>query len=781
MFFSQELLARRDSGFGLLWLAATLGSKSTFKKLPKRSVLSADISELCELIAQPEEPLALRLSSNLMIGVARVYKVKQELFLTDVTNCVTSLKKVVQDLQTTAAKERALQMAQPTVRLSALTLSTGPDSVFFTDFDAMVDNWDKHLNIHEAQDAVDEDADDQDFNPRSQKNKNKRKPNSNRDSQQAEDVRADACTLKEHHDHLMSASFDLSFQGNPEGGGIDPSSSQIDPAFPLDDNFFQMSDGLGLGLDDGLADELARELGDGWGASLVEELPRDMNVDVDMNPPQLPSDDFAMGGAAGADEFLLHDDPFPDQLGSPAPLVPRTPIKTTSRNRKENATPRLQSRLATPRASVAPPSPANSFSRQFLSQDEEFQEPAPAPFTDITSQLVNDNKEKENRPPTKKNKRTRLLLDARTELTDEELKIARAKYLEEQRNQRRELDNKKIEKDSGRVVEELIWGVPAGIEAPALIDLWQENFKVQVEARTGAFHIHLDGAEARQPPKKRRKLQTIEEAPEEVNEPPPIENDLQNDFIDGGFGGDLGYYQDEPNLADIDIDIDPSRLRSSEEPGQARNISISRPPSVGPEFSFDLGSNEKLGSQRSSLFPWDNAGADISSSVGGAGGGSDRVVFERAEVRLRGSSVSRREGSLPLSQNGSISGIRGISPGDFGRSSQIIGEDFTLRDEVEEPANHQNSDTQRSDLNLVTLERNSFNFLEYVKMQQKAMRGGPDGISFDTIVPKTASTRHVAAAAFYHCLVLATKDLVHVSQAEPYGPISVNTNMNASL
>ena len=52
-------------------LAATLGSRSAFKKLPKRSVLNADIAQLCDLIAEPMEPLALRLSSNLMVGVAR--------------------------------------------------------------------------------------------------------------------------------------------------------------------------------------------------------------------------------------------------------------------------------------------------------------------------------------------------------------------------------------------------------------------------------------------------------------------------------------------------------------------------------------------------------------------------------------------------------------------------------------------------------------------------------------------------------------------------------------
>jgi len=52
-------------------LAATLGSKSSVKKLSKRSVLDADITHLCELISAPAEPLALRLSSNLMFGVVR--------------------------------------------------------------------------------------------------------------------------------------------------------------------------------------------------------------------------------------------------------------------------------------------------------------------------------------------------------------------------------------------------------------------------------------------------------------------------------------------------------------------------------------------------------------------------------------------------------------------------------------------------------------------------------------------------------------------------------------
>lgn len=93
MFYSTDLLAKRDSGFGLLWLAATLGSKSTLKKLTKKSVMTADLSQLCENIAHPSEPLALRLSATLLTGAARVYKFKHEIFVTDVTNVYSSLKK----------------------------------------------------------------------------------------------------------------------------------------------------------------------------------------------------------------------------------------------------------------------------------------------------------------------------------------------------------------------------------------------------------------------------------------------------------------------------------------------------------------------------------------------------------------------------------------------------------------------------------------------------------------------------------------------------------------
>jgi meiotic recombination protein REC8, fungi type len=101
---------------------------------------------------------------------------------------------------------------------------------------------------------------DDDF-PTSKKTKGKSKPKS---IPLAENLRADLHTLNENHEHLLSASFDVSLN---ESGTLPPSSSHFDGGFDfsLDDNFFGASDGLDVG--GGIGDELARELGEGWGAS----------------------------------------------------------------------------------------------------------------------------------------------------------------------------------------------------------------------------------------------------------------------------------------------------------------------------------------------------------------------------------------------------------------------------------------------------------------------------------------------------------------------------------
>ncbi|KAF9044550.1 hypothetical protein BDZ89DRAFT_1059027 [Hymenopellis radicata] len=731
MFFSPELLARRDNGFGLLWLAATLGSKSAFKKLPRRSVMTADIAQLCDLIAEPAEPLALRLSSNLMVGVARSL-VKQEILFTDVTNCVASLKKVVLELQSAAKGGGDLQMPQPTIRASAVTLNVDPTAY---DFDAFVADWDAFLNINDKTRPEENDEDPDDVDARSKKTRpdKAKEPNAVVENMRA----AESCTLKENYEHLLSNSFDLSFTGAVPHGTQDPSSSQAEGF--LDDPFF---DGLDLGGE--LGDELARELGEGWG------------VPNDPPPP--------------AEEMAFNDDPmnmdvdfnFGD-IQPPAPpsnSVPPTPLKRKSPDPdKENdvllSPMHIVSREATP---------LPTFTQELLSQDN-MEPEQPGPLADLTMA--------QNLPKTTRNKRpakkTRLLLDARTELTDEELKAARAQYLRGQKFLKEETEMKRNEKDNGRLIEEIIWGVPSCIQAPILVDFWQENFKVQVEART---ERSISTSQANnQPPVKKRKVRDEQEVQEveivKVNADPFIDHDRDYN-MDAGMDMEMGMGMQDDPFMDAPVDYDAGRQRSSEEPGQGRQFS--RQSSITrAQFGLDVeepGSQSQ--SQKSSLFPWDNAGfLSSSSGVGLPEGGSDRVNVERADVRIRGSSVSRtREDSLVPSQSGS--GVA-MSPG-FDKGLQM-GEDY--RFEVEAGEDRSQIESQKSDMNLITLERNSFNFLEYAKMQMQTLSDVSEGLSFDAIVPKLTSTRHVASAAFYHCLVLATKDLLRLKQPEPYGPITL--------
>lgn len=118
----------------------------------------------------------------------------------------------------------------------------------------------------------------------------------------------------------------------------------------------------------------------------------------------------------------------------------------------------LQGSILTPQHPLSPA----SFSRMLLSQDDQPQ-----------AEIIRPKR------AAKKPKHIVTLLDSRTELTDDELKvtltasrfaspddvglqIARAQYLEMQNNIRREKDVKRFEKESGRLIEDMVFGVPDG-------------------------------------------------------------------------------------------------------------------------------------------------------------------------------------------------------------------------------------------------------------------------------------------------------------------------------
>lgn len=170
-----------------------------------------------------------------------------------------------------------------------------------------------------------------------------------------------------------------------------------------------------------------------------------------------------------------------------------------------------------------------------------------------------------------------------------------------------------------------------------------------------------------------------------------------------------------------------SQLPPYKEPGQARHASIGSFPAGS---AFELGRNVeiKTDSQKSSLFPWDNAG--LSSSAAGAPFdiGSDRISIGHDDLRLKDASTGRnsgRESPLVPSQT-SGPGTFGFSPGAFGKTGSHINDSFQFdgwyaitlvhtpcSSTCEVPADSPlRRNAPGAEPDLITLERNSYHFLE---------------------------------------------------------------------
>ncbi|KAK5115079.1 hypothetical protein LTR62_001776 [Meristemomyces frigidus] len=92
MFYSHEVLTSRKYGVATVWLVATLGSKSTLKRVSRKAILDVDVQKACETIIEPEAPMALRLQSNLLYGLARVYSQQCGYVLTDAEAAKNNMK-----------------------------------------------------------------------------------------------------------------------------------------------------------------------------------------------------------------------------------------------------------------------------------------------------------------------------------------------------------------------------------------------------------------------------------------------------------------------------------------------------------------------------------------------------------------------------------------------------------------------------------------------------------------------------------------------------------------
>ncbi|KAB5528826.1 putative sister chromatid cohesion protein [Coniochaeta sp. 2T2.1] len=84
MFYSHEILTSTQYGVATIWLVATIGPRSHTRKITRKAIQGVNIPRACDTIIQPGAPIALRLQSNLLYGVSRVYDQQCTYMLTDV-------------------------------------------------------------------------------------------------------------------------------------------------------------------------------------------------------------------------------------------------------------------------------------------------------------------------------------------------------------------------------------------------------------------------------------------------------------------------------------------------------------------------------------------------------------------------------------------------------------------------------------------------------------------------------------------------------------------------
>ncbi|KAI2787234.1 hypothetical protein POX_f07597 [Penicillium oxalicum] len=73
MFYSHEMLSSPEHGVATIWLVATLGSHSLTRRLNRKAIQEVDVPEACNMILNPDAPIALRLQGNLLYGLSKVY------------------------------------------------------------------------------------------------------------------------------------------------------------------------------------------------------------------------------------------------------------------------------------------------------------------------------------------------------------------------------------------------------------------------------------------------------------------------------------------------------------------------------------------------------------------------------------------------------------------------------------------------------------------------------------------------------------------------------------
>ncbi|KAJ9115494.1 hypothetical protein QFC22_005252 [Naganishia vaughanmartiniae] len=139
MFFSEDFLMVKPGGLGIFC-----------KHLNKKQIQACDIPAACEQIMNPPQPIALRTSAGLMIGVVKIHDARYDLFVHDVTSLESAVKRATLDTAHggggAGGKQGNVMSANgANARVETITVQHQPGQGFAPNLDLEQASWEKFL------------------------------------------------------------------------------------------------------------------------------------------------------------------------------------------------------------------------------------------------------------------------------------------------------------------------------------------------------------------------------------------------------------------------------------------------------------------------------------------------------------------------------------------------------------------------------------------------------------------------------------------------------------
>lgn len=140
-------------------LAATLGPRSNHRKLTKRDVNNVNVVKSCRLISSPPEPLSLRLSSTLLVGLTRIYGEQCMIQFQEAQNVVHKHQKQAFETQSSSPSKKVSfnntsNFNSTRANQASITLDLNPPSTNTTSLDNLPSNDFTTKTLDELLDSV---------------------------------------------------------------------------------------------------------------------------------------------------------------------------------------------------------------------------------------------------------------------------------------------------------------------------------------------------------------------------------------------------------------------------------------------------------------------------------------------------------------------------------------------------------------------------------------------------------------------------------------------------